>query len=45
VLNICTKKESSKRYQDEKHTRHITQKNDLSGLGLDSRIVVETGEK
>jgi hypothetical protein len=45
VLNLRTKKEVSKIYQDEKHTRRITQKNDLSGLGLDPRIVVETREK
>jgi spore coat polysaccharide biosynthesis predicted glycosyltransferase SpsG len=36
------KRNQAKRYQDEKHTRHITQKNDLLGLGLDPSIVVET---
>jgi hypothetical protein len=42
VLKLRTKKESSKKYKDEQHT---TQKNDLSRLGLDPRIVVETREK
>jgi hypothetical protein len=45
VLNLRTKKEADKRYQAEQHTIYITQKNDLLGLGLDPRIVVETGEK
>jgi hypothetical protein len=44
VLNIRTKKKSSKKYQDKQHTTCITQKKpDLSGLGLDPHIVVEPG--
>ena len=34
VLNLRTKKESSKRYQDEKHTTRITQKKIYQGLAL-----------
>jgi hypothetical protein len=34
ALNLRTKKESSKGYQDEQHTRRITQKMIYRGLAL-----------
>ena len=46
VLKLRTKKQAQKKYQDGQHNmQHTMKKNDLSGLGLDPSIVVETGEK